>query len=185
MALVLACAAGLSKLEEFTASHFHAFAPVSIGVFSPMVNAAFPGLSSFLRGLGFSLVDVCGLGLAIYLIRSGWTKRAWWLWAAIVVGLVAMGPAGAHSVREFFAGWVMNLVPLAVAVAIVVWFFRDNLLAYLCAAFCLEVAQPLVSLLSQPAGFYRWNGLMLALLAVLFLGWLLLPGAEGEFRSEP
>jgi hypothetical protein len=184
MVLVLACAAGLSKLGELFASHFHTFVPVSIGVSSPIFNAAFPGVGSFLRGLGFSVVDVCGLGLAIYIICLGWTKRAWWFWAGIVLGLVALGPADAHSVREFFAGWVMSFVPLAVAAAIVYWFFRDNLLAYLCAAFCLEVAQPLVSLLSHPAGFYRGNGLVLALLALLFLGWLLLPGGQGERRSE-
>ena len=185
MVLVVACAAGLNKLNELFASYFHAFAPINIGVVSPMFNAAFPGAGSFLRGIGFSIVDVCGLGLAIYIIRLGWTKQAWWLWAGIAVGLVALGPADAHSVRQYFAGWVMNFVPLAVAVAIVYWFFRDNLLAYLCAAFCLEVVQPLVSLLSQPANFYRWNGLMLALLALLFLGWLLLPVGQDEVRGEP
>jgi membrane protease YdiL (CAAX protease family) len=185
MALVLACAAGLSKLGELFASHFHAFAPVSIGVFSPMFNAAYPGAGSFLRGLGFSVVEVCALGLAIYILRLGWARRAWWLWAGILLGLVALGPAGAHSLREFFAGWVMNFVPLAVGAAIVFWFFRNNLLAYLGAIFCLQVAQPLVSLLSQQVAFYRSNGLLLALLAFLFLGWLFLVGREGEVRSEP
>src|SRR5208337_4061915 len=114
-----------------------------------------------------------------------WTKRAWWLWAGILLGLVGLGPAGAPSVREFLAGWVMSFVPLAVAVAIVFWFFRNNLLAYLGAAFCLEVAQPLPSLLSQHAGVYRSNGLLLAVLAFLFLAWLFLVGREGEVRGEP
>jgi membrane protease YdiL (CAAX protease family) len=185
MVLVLASAAGLNKLGELFASRFHALAPVSIEVFSAMFNAAYPGAGFFLRGLGFSIVSICGLGLAIYVIRFGWTKRAWWLWAGILLGLVGMGPASAHSVREFFAGWVMNFVPVVVGAAIVLWFFRDNLLAYLGAAFCLEMAQPLVSCFSQPATFYRSNGLLLALLAFLFLGWLLLVGKEGEVRMEP
>jgi ABC-type transport system involved in cytochrome c biogenesis permease component len=123
--------------------------------------------------------------LAIYIIRFGWTKRAWWLWAGVLLGLVALGPASAHSVREFFAGWVMSFVPLAVGVAIFLWFFRHNLLAYLAAAFCLQVAQPLVSLLSQQAVFYRSNGLLLAVLAFLILVWLLLAGRQSEARSEP
>ena len=79
----------------------------------------------------------------------------------------------------------MSFVPLAVAVAIVFWFFRNNLLAYLAAAFCLQVAQPLVSLLSQQAAFYRSNGLLLAVLAFFFLVWLLLVGRESEARSQP
>ena len=178
--LVLAAGAGLNKLGALFASRFHAFAPVDIEVFPDLFNAALPGAGFFLRALEWSIVFICGLGLAIYIIRLGWIKRAWWLWAGILLVLVGLGPASAHSVREFFAGWVMSFVPLAVAVAIVFWFFRNNLLAYLGAAFCLEVAQPLVSLFSQHAAFYRSNGLLLAVLALLFLAWLLLAGAESR-----
>jgi hypothetical protein len=185
--LVLAAGAGLNKLGALLASRFHVFAPVDIEVFPDLFNAALPGAGFFLRGLDWRIVVfISGLGLAIYIIRFGWTKRAWWLWVGILLGLVGLGPAGAHSVREFFAGWVISFVPLAVGVAIVFWFFRNNLLAYLGVAFCLQVAQPLVSLLSQQAAFYRSNGLLLAVLAFLFLVWLLLVGGESEAaRSQP
>jgi hypothetical protein len=183
--LVLAAGAGLDKLGALFASRFHAFAPVDIRVFPDLFNAALPGAGFLLRALEWSVVFICGLGLAVYIIRLGWIKRAWWLWAGILLGLVGLGPADAHSVREFFAGWVMSFVPLAVAVAIVFWFFRNNLLAYLGAAFCLLVAEPLVSLLSQQATFYQLNGLLLAVLVLLFLAWLLFAGAEAEVRSEP
>jgi membrane protease YdiL (CAAX protease family) len=183
--LALAAGAGLYKLGELFASRFHAFAPVGIEVFSGMFNTVFPGAGFFLRVLVWSVVCLSGLGVAIYVIRLGWTERAWWLWAGILLGLVALGPASALSLREFFAGWVMSFVPLAVGAAIVFWFFRNNLLAYLGAAFCLQVAQPSVSLLSQQVAFYRSNGLLLAVLALLFLAWLFLVGGEGEVRSEP
>jgi membrane protease YdiL (CAAX protease family) len=183
--LALAVQAGLDKLGALFTNRFHAFAPVDTEVFSAMFNAASPGVGFFLHGLGFSIVDICGLGLAIYVIRLAWTRRAWWLWAGILLALVGLGPAGAHSLREFFAGWVMSFVPLAVGAAIVFWFFRNNLLAYLSAAFCLEVAQPLLLSLSQQAGVYRWNGLLLAVLAFLVLAWLFLVGREGEVQSEP
>jgi hypothetical protein len=185
MLLVLAGRAGLSKLAALFASRFHTFAPVDIGVFSGMLNAAFPGAGFFLGAVGWSVVYLSGLGVAIYVLRLGWRKRAWWLWAGVLLGLVALGPAEAHSLREFFAGWAMNFVPLAVGAAVLFWFFRDNLLAYLAAAFCLQVAPPLLSLLSQPAAFYRSNGLLLAVLAFLFLAWLFLAGREGEVRSAP
>jgi hypothetical protein len=185
IALVLAAGAGLNKLAALFASRFHVFAPVDIGIFPDMFNAALPGAGFFLRALMESVVFIGGLGLAIYVIRLGWTKGAWWLWVGILLGLVGLGPAGAHSVREFFAGWVMSFVPLAIAVAIVFWFFGNNLLAYLGAVFCLLVAEPLVSLLSQQAAFYRSNGLLLAVLVFLFLVWLLLVGGGSEARSEP
>jgi hypothetical protein len=185
MVLVVAADAGLNKLAALFASRFPAFAPVGTEVFSGMFNAVLPGAGFFLSALEWSGVFIGGLGLAIYIIRFGWTKRAWWLWAGILLALVGLGPAGAHSVREFFAGWVMSFVPLALGAAIVFWFFRNNLLAYLGAAFCLQVAQPLVSLLSQQAAFYRSNGLLLAVLVFLFLVWLLLVGGKSEARSEP
>jgi hypothetical protein len=185
MVLILAVAAGLNKLGELFSSRFHAFAPVDVGVFPDLFNTALPGAGYFFRAVGFSVVEICILGLAIYVVRGGWTRRAWWLWVGILVGLIALGPPGAHSVREFFAGWVLNFVPLAVGVAIVFWFFRNNLLAYFGAAFCLEVAQPLVSLFSTHASFYRENGLLLVVLAALFLAWLLLPNARAEVRNEP
>jgi uncharacterized membrane protein len=120
-----------------------------------------------------------------FVIRLGWRKRQWWLWAGIVLLLVRLGPAGAHSTPEFFASWVMSFIPLVVAVALVFWFFRDNILAYLGVIFCLQVAPPLISLLSQPVSFYRWNGLLLVGLAILVLAWMFLGGREGEVRSEP
>jgi hypothetical protein len=183
--LALAAKLGLDKLGELFASRFHAFAPVDTEVFSAMFNAAYPGAGLILRALVWCVVYLSGLGVAIYIIRLGWRKRAWWLWAGILLGLVGLGPASAHSLPEFFVGWVLTFVPLAVGVAIIYWFFRSNLLAYLGAAFCLEVAQPLLSLLSQQAGFYRLNGLLLAVLAFLFLGWLFFVGREGEVRTEP
>jgi hypothetical protein len=183
--LALAVWHGLDKLGDIFASRFHAFAPVDTEVLSAMFNAAFPGAGFILRALVWCIVYLSGLGVAIYVIRLGWKKRAWWLWFGILLGLVGLGPAGAHSLPEFFVGWVMSFVPLAVGAAIVYWFFRNNLLAYLGAAFCLQVAQPAVSLLSQRVAFYRSNGLLLALLALLFLGWLFLAGRESEVRSEP
>jgi len=183
--LVLAVRAGLDMLGELFANRFHAFAPVGTEVFSPMFNTAFPGAGFFLSALAWSLVYVSGLGVVIYVIQFGWTKRTWWLWVGLLFVLVGLGPAGVHSLREFFAGWAMNFVPLTVGAAIVFWFFRDNLLAYLGAAFCLELAQPLLSLFSQHASVYRSNGLLLAVLAFVVLAWLFVVGREGEIRSEP
>ena len=183
IALVLAARAALTKLAELFAGHYHAFAPVETEVVPAMFNAFSPGAGYFLRALGFAIVDTCGLGLAIYVIRVGWRKRAWWLWVGILLLLPGLGPAGAHSLREFFAGWLLAFVPLAAGAAVLYWFLRDNLLAYLGAVFCLQIGPPLISLLSQPVRVYWSNGLLLALLTALVLAWMFLGGREGEVRS--
>ncbi|MGC9994327.1 MAG: lysostaphin resistance A-like protein [Terriglobia bacterium] len=183
--LALAARAGLAKLVAVFASRFHSFAAVDTDLLPEVFNASYPGLSSFLGGLESSVFYLCGLGIVFYVIRLGWKRRQWWLWAGIALLLVRLGPADAHSFPEFFVSWVMNFIPLVVAVALVFWFFRDNILAYLGVIFCLQVAQPLISLFSQPVSFYRWNGLLLAGLAILVLAWMFLGGREGEVRSEP
>jgi membrane protease YdiL (CAAX protease family) len=183
--LALAARAGLAKLAAVFASRFHPLAAVDTDLFPEILNASYPGMNSFLGALEWSVFLLCGLGVMFFVIRLGWRKRQWWLWAGIVLLLVRLGPAGAHSTPEFFASWVMSFIPLVVAVALVFWFFRDNILAYLGVIFCLQVAPPLISLLSQPVSFYRWNGLLLVGLAILVLAWMFLGGREGEVRSEP
>jgi hypothetical protein len=183
--LALAARAGLAKLAAVFASRFHTLAPVDTDLFPEVFNASYPGLSSFLGALELSVFYLCGLGVVFYVVRLGWKKRQWWLWAGIALLLVRLGPAGAHSVPEFFASWVMDFIPLGVAVAIFVWFFRDNILAYFGVIFCLQVAEPLISLFSQPVGFYRWNALLLAGLAILVLAWMFLGGRDGEVQSAP
>ena len=77
----------------------------------------------------------------------------------------------------------MGLASLVAAVGIVHAFFRDNVLAYLAAALCLEVAEPVVALLSQPQAFFRWNGAALVGLTAVVLGWLLLPLRQSQAHS--
>jgi hypothetical protein len=72
----------------------------------------------------------------------------------------------------------MHFVPLALAIGVIAVFLRNNVAAYLGAAFSVGVIQPLLTLLSQPPALYRWNGVILAVLALAFLAWLLAVGTR-------
>ncbi len=180
VAFILSVAAGaaLARLETIFAGRFHAIAPVRFGIFPSLFDAAYPGAAFILHALLMTFFYAGLLGIFIYLARTGWARRSWWVWPVGVLLLASLGPAGAHSAGEFAAGWVMAFVPLAVAVLIAAWFFRFNILAYLGAIFCLEVAGPLVDLLSQPSPFFRWNGIVLLLFAFLVLAWMV--GSMGK-----
>jgi len=106
------------------------------------------------------------------------TAKSRLIWLLAVLLLVALGPADAHSAAEFLLGWTLGLVSFLGAVAILFTFFRDNALAYLGAAFCLLVADPLLSLLSEPLAVYRWNGVLLAVLTLTVLAWMLVPNRQ-------
>jgi CAAX prenyl protease-like protein len=183
IAVSLAAAAALVRVETLITDRFHAFAPVRIDLIPDSFDSTWPGAAYFLQGVLHGILYAAAAAVVIYLVRWGWTRRAWWIWAGGLVVLVSLGPTSAHSVREFVLGWAMGLVALLVIVGIVAAFFRNNVLAYLGAAFSFGVAEPLVALLSQPPGFFRWNGVALAVLTAVTLWWLFGPGRAGEGSS--
>ncbi len=176
--VTLAAGAGLSRMAALFANRYHAFAPVKIDLFPYALDTFTPGAGIFLGALLWSVLYAALVGLAIYAFRLGVRTRAWWLWLGGALLLISLGPAGAHSGPEFLAGWAMNFVAFIVPVGIIALFFRDNVLAYIGAAFCVRVADPLRLLLSQQAPYYLWNGLLLAGLSLIVLGWMLLAGKD-------
>jgi membrane protease YdiL (CAAX protease family) len=180
--LALAALAALAKIGALLASRFHAWAPVSIAIPATSFDAWSPGLEFFVGGVvgaisGFSVAlfrfGATILAILIYLAEWGARSKAWWayLWGALLV--IAFGPVGAHTLPEFFFGWLPGVLGLVVAMLLLIYFLRDNVAAYLGVLFCLIVADPLLKLLSQPIRFYRWNGALLAILSAAMLAWLL------------
>jgi len=143
-----------------------------------------PALAFLFSALLESVLAAASVAVVIAVFRSGWLRRAWWMWAALLLLIIALGPTHAHSVREFLAVWIYEVVSFAAFVWIITAFFRDNALAYLAAVFAVLVVSPIVQLLSQAAGLYRWNGLLLGALSLIVLGWLLLPDQSGKFVSR-
>jgi len=174
----LAAAAALSRISALIAGGFHAYAPVGVDLVPDLFDASWPGVGFLLRGVLYGLLVPAIAAVLVYLFRLGWKRRAWWLWIGGFLALVSLGPSFAHSVPEFFVGWALNFVVLVAAIGIVAAFYRDNVLAYVGAAFCVPLAHPLIELLSQPAAFFRWNGLILAVLVLAILGWMLLGGSD-------
>ncbi|HET7102344.1 MAG TPA: hypothetical protein VFJ52_14410, partial [Terriglobia bacterium] len=183
--LSVAAAVGISQLIALISNRFHAFAPVPIGIFSGPMDTTSPCIGVLVHALIYTVLGAAVVGILIHLARSGWRRRAWWIWPLALLILVSLGPSGAHSVREYAAGWVTGFLPFAAAVAIAGWFFRTNILAYIGAIFCLQVAAPLVQLLSQPAMFFRWNGALLLVLTLLVLVWMLAAGSRIPVSEKP
>ncbi|HEV2176214.1 MAG TPA: CPBP family intramembrane glutamic endopeptidase [Terriglobia bacterium] len=171
----LAAGAAMNKMDAYVARRFHAIAPVG-GDIVQGLSAAWPGTAFFLHAVLYDGVLItASLAVVIRLVRLTQTHEAWWRELAVLLLVLFLGPPNAHSVPEFALAWGLSLVHLAIAAGIIVLFFRDNVLAYVAATFCLGVAQPLVELFSQPAPFFRTNGVVLAVLAAVVLAWLFLP----------
>jgi len=174
LGLALAAGAGLDGFAAWLAARYHAFAPVRLELFPAGLNGFSPGAGAFFSALMWSVTTALLGGLVIYVVREGWGRRAWWLWVAAAFVLIELGPAEAHSPAEFLVSWGAQFLTLVVTIALVALFFRDNVLAYISAAFALVVVRPLVGLGSEPSAFSRGNALLLAALVAAVLGWLFL-----------
>ena len=178
--LGLALAAASKTIEAGLTSVLPVYFPPKLDLAPTFLNTWSPALAPLLPAIPGSLSALAGLGLLVTIFRSGWSRRAWWFWLGCLLFLVVLGPTNAHSVREFLIAWSSAVISYAFTIWMLVYFFRNNYLAYFAAIFCSAVAEPVAALLSQGARTYQWNGLLLGLLSAIVLGWLLLPD-----RSEP
>ena len=173
LVLSLAAVAGLARVEALLTSALHAYAPINDELFPMTFSTHWPAAGFFLSHLTRTLLYAALAGFAISIVRTGWKRRAWWLWVGLALVLVSLGPTHAHSLAEFGAGWVMDLLPLLVAALVVGFFLRDNILAYVMVLFSVQAAEALIDLFSQPSMFFLHNGVALALLAGAVLAWML------------
>jgi hypothetical protein len=173
-------AAGLSQTGALISDRFHSFMPVRVSLVPDQLDSALPGAGFFLHALMYGVLYIAGTAVLIYMAREGWTRRAWWSWLGVVLLLVALGPTEAHSVREFVTIWAMNLVVVAIATAILIYYFRDNLLAYVGTIIVVPLIESAVDLFRQPLAFYRWNGVILAVLLGVLVAWMLFPRMKAQ-----
>jgi len=173
LAAALALGAGIDNLGALVFSHFHAYASLSGDILNPSFATIFPGGGFLLRGFCYAVFSVAVLAPLVRLIMLGREKRSGWLWLGVALVVVSLGPASAHSPREFMVSWSLGFVQLVAAFTIIAFFLRDNIAAYLAVAFALPLVDPLLDLFSSSAPLYRWNGVALAAMAAVVLAWLL------------
>ena len=179
--VTLAASAAIGQINSLIADRFHAFVPVDVGILPGSFDSSWPAASFFFSGVASCIFRTSAIALIVYIVCAGASRRRWWLGGIGLIFLISLGPASAHSVREFLLGWSMGFVSAVVAIGILILFYRDNVLAYVGASFLLSTVSPMVSLLAQQPRFFLWNGLALAISILVVIGWMFL-GARG---AEP
>jgi hypothetical protein len=178
--VTLAASAAIGQIGGFISNRFHAYVPVDIGLLPTSFDSSFPAASFLISALTSCLLRTAAVALVIYLVRAAWVRREWWLGVAILFLLISLGPPGAHSLREFLLGWTMGFLSAVVSTSILILFYRDNVLAYIGTAFLLSILTPMFMLLSLTPRFFIWNGLILAFLTLIVLGWMFLGGQTAQ-----
>lgn len=184
--LGLATIAAFDNIEAMLTSVLPTYFSPRISLAPSSLDTWLPALPPFFSALIGSIALISGLGVFVAMLRTGWERRAWWMWMGCALLLVSLGPSGAHSWREFLVVWMWGALSLAIVVWILRTFFRDNLLAYVVAMLSILVAKPVIELLSQGARTYQWNGWLLGVLSSAVLVWLLSPvGSRALSRPQP
>jgi hypothetical protein len=180
LCLSLAAGAALSRIDAVLTNVLHAYVAFDDELFPQSFTTLWPAAGIFLSILTRTLLFSAAAGIAIFIVRAGWKRRAWWLWSGLLLILVSLGPTNAHSLAEFGAGWIMSLLPLVMAALVVGVFIRDNVLAYLVVLFGIQSARSLITLFSQPNKYFLQNGTALALLVGVMLVWMLWTSGRTE-----
>ena len=85
----LAAGAGLARVSALLTSAWHAYAPIDDELYPATFSTPWPAAGYFLSIVTRTLLMAALVAVAIYIVRSGWKRRAWWLWAGLVLILVS------------------------------------------------------------------------------------------------
>ena len=184
LALAVAVGAAVDNMGALFFNRFHAYASPVTGIVDASFAASSPALAVFLPSLYlYAVFSLAGVALAIRLVMIGWRQREWWLWAGIVLLLVVRGPSDAHTLGQFLVPWTVSMCALLATLVVIALFFRNNIVAYVAFAFTWPLIGPLLGLIGDPVRFYRWNGVLLAILMAAVLVLLLFPGSYSREQA--
>lgn len=113
------------------------------------------------------------VGALIYYLKNH-LRKTWHYLLAIPVALLAFVSGDAKTTAEFLFNLALLIIWVIPVFILIKWFFRSNFLAYILSPFLILAVKNSHGLLSQRAGLYQTNGMILAVICAIPLVWLLI-----------
>jgi len=113
------------------------------------------------------------VGALIYYLKNH-LRKTWHYLLAIPLALLAFVSGDAKTTAEFLFNLALLIIWVIPAFILIKWFFRSNFLAYILSPFLILAVRSSQELLSQRAGLYQTNGMILAVICAIPLVWLLI-----------
>ncbi len=172
-ALVTALAAAQPAVTTWAMSKFPALALPQVSG-AEVVVSAFPALSAMAAAAQHTvqLLVLAGLVAFVWKITAG--RR----WLAFLTGLVALGgmlPGDVQTWGEFAFYFVDGLAAAVVIAAVCLWLARDNVLAYVLAAWTVSLSSAAAGLFAQHNPRLNFNGWLVVVVLLLSLAWAVSP----------
>jgi hypothetical protein len=173
-ATAAALAAALHTVNAIVMAAFPAFALPQIS--SPqLIVSTFPALSA-IAGAAKSTVEVLViLALVSHIVQVAWSRYRWWVIALGLIALAGMLPSDVHTIGEVLLAYSERLVQVSVIVAMCVFFFKRNLLAYGLAAWTISLGSAAVGLFAQQNTRLQLQGWIVICVLLLTVTWAIAP----------
>ena len=178
-ALATALAAAGPGVMTWCMSRFPALALPEVHGADAIVSA-FPALTVIASAVQRTVSLLVILALVYYVVQITAHRR----WLTVILGLAAVAgmlPIDVQTWGEFAFYFATGLAEAAVIVAFCVWLARDNLLAYVLAAWTISLSSVAAGLFAQHNPRLNFHGWLVAAVLLLSLAWALAPAF---LRSE-
>ncbi|MFC1525190.1 lysostaphin resistance A-like protein [Candidatus Latescibacterota bacterium] len=166
-------------LADWLAPHINAPTPS----FASGATGYLPWLDGLSAAVGAGIFLPFGAAVAVYYATRVLRTPTRAVLALLVLGVATCGSA-ADTAGQFYVALALYLFDTGLTVAVVGWYLRDNIAAYVLVGFlprALDIAQ---NLLSQEATLYRWNGAFLTAAAVVIVVLLWLQSRRAVTQRE-
>jgi membrane protease YdiL (CAAX protease family) len=170
----IAAMAGINQLLALLQSKFSKHLLVGSLSLPENINAKLPFLSVVDSSIVATFLIFAISGIVIFIFKDLIKKPAFIILAG-VVALVAFLPLNVSTFGEAFISASQLLIPALWFMALVLFFMRNNYLAYFLLPLASVLSYNVVSLLKQQNSFFTLNGIILIAILALLTLWLLLP----------
>jgi membrane protease YdiL (CAAX protease family) len=161
----------LRQLKDILIYSFPKVALISSLSLPEYIETSLPFISSLNNIIFQTVIALAIVGSLTYCAKNLLTKL--WHWIILILWVFLVFVSGdAKTLGEFLFNAISLFLWIIPFILLIKWFLRSNFLAYVLCIFLFLGVRSFSSLLSQSAGFYKINGLILMIIVFLPLIWI-------------
>jgi len=170
-----------SAAQVLLRARFHALAALSVST-PGLIDSSVPALSALAGAL--QSLPLLAAGVAVAALAARRLRKPWLLALVGLLAAAALTPATVRTPAEFAFEYAGAAIGLALAVAGLLWFVRDNLLAWALILWILPLSDSIAELFGNPARSLQVQALVIAAALALTLVWALAPALQREAETQ-
>ncbi|NIA30208.1 MAG: CPBP family intramembrane metalloprotease, partial [Actinobacteria bacterium] len=166
--------AGILRLNSVLLAHFSKAGLINSLPIPVAVDSLLPFFTVFKNVVLVSILFPAMLGTIIFVLQDVF-KKPLWIMLIGIAGVLSFIPADAHTMAETLLAGIQVTLLLAWIVVVVISFAKKNFLAYMLMPVVFIAISSAAELVKQGNRFLFFNGILLIVVAVIFILWCIAP----------